>query len=152
MAINQRELRSDLSRKDAAISAKGIPRSSVNYLCRRSEHSPDLLHMQINENTFVDTSFFRFDLFLCHCLSLLSATLSSNTFQNNQMHCEIIDCYFNVFFVEIHLKKENLKSAFWVSGVGHPNWCTSPPNGIREVRNVHFSENLACFIFLLPTF
>ena len=28
------------------------------------------------------------------------------------MHCEIINRYFNVFFVEIQLKKENLKNVF----------------------------------------
>ena len=33
-------------------------------------------------------------------------------FRNNQMHCEIVDRYFNVFFVEIQLNKENLKIVF----------------------------------------
>ena len=28
------------------------------------------------------------------------------------MHCEIINRYFDVFFVEIQLKKENLKNVF----------------------------------------
>ena len=29
------------------------------------------------------------------------------------MHCEIIDRYFNVFFVEIQLQKENLKKVLF---------------------------------------
>ena len=29
------------------------------------------------------------------------------------MYSEIIDRNFNIFFFEIHLKKENLKSVFW---------------------------------------
>ena len=49
---------------------------------------------------------------LSHCFSLLFAFLTSKTFRNNYMHCEIIDRYFNVFFIEIQLKKENLKWAF----------------------------------------
>ena len=28
------------------------------------------------------------------------------------MHFEIIDCYFNIFFVQIQQKKENMKSVF----------------------------------------
>ena len=42
------------------------------------------------------------------------------------MHCEIIDHYFNVFFVKILLKKDNWKSFF-----GHPNWYTGLPNGLN---------------------
>ena len=29
------------------------------------------------------------------------------------MHCEITDRYFNLFFVEILLRKENLQIVFW---------------------------------------
>ena len=44
MAIRLRELRSDLSLKDAASSTEVITRSSVNYLReRKSEYSLDLL-------------------------------------------------------------------------------------------------------------
>ena len=32
------------------------------------------------------------------------------------MHCEIVDRYFNVFFVEIQLNKENLKIVFKENG------------------------------------
>ena len=34
------------------------------------------------------------------------------------MHCEIIDRYLNVFFVEIQLKKENLKCIFGPQSLG----------------------------------
>ena len=61
----------------------------------------------MNENTFVN-SFFSTPL--SHCFSLLSASLHSKPFQNNYKHCEIIDNYFKVFFVEIQMKKEILKS------------------------------------------
>ena len=44
------------------------------------------------------------------------------------MCCEIIDCYLNVFYVEIQLKKENLGSVFWVPEFGHPNWYTGLPD------------------------
>ena len=90
--------------------------SSVNYLRRRKrEHSRDQLHIKINDNTFVDSFFFRFDLFLSHFISLQSVFLSSKPFWNSRMHCEIIDRYFNVFFAEIQPKKENLKSVFWAA-------------------------------------
>ena len=55
--------------------------------------------------------FFRFKLFLSCCFSLLSAFLSSMLFPDNSVYCEIIDCYFNVFFVEMQLKKK-LKKRF----------------------------------------
>ena len=67
----------------------------------------------MNESTFVDSFFFHFDLFLSHCFSLLSAFLSSKPFRNNYMHCEIIDHNFNIFFVKIQLKKENLSGRVW---------------------------------------
>ena len=38
------------------------------------------------------------------------------------MHLEIIDHYFNLLFVEIQLKKENLKSVFWGARV----WVAKP--------------------------
>ena len=42
------------------------------------------------------------------------------------MHCEIIDPYFNIFLVEIQLKKQNLKSVTWAPGCS--NQSTSLPN------------------------
>ena len=42
------------------------------------------------------------------------------------MHCEIIACYINIYFVEIQLKKENLKSVFWV-----PRPVYSLPNSLN---------------------
>ena len=47
--------------------------------------------------------------------------LSSKPFQNNYIHCKIIDHYFNIFFVEIQLAKENLKNVFWAPEFGCPN-------------------------------
>ena len=61
--------------------------------------------------------------YLSHCFSLLSAFLYFKPFQNNQMHCEIINRYFKIYiyFFEIQLKKEKLKSAFWTPEFGCPN-------------------------------
>ena len=47
------------------------------------------------------------------------------------MHYEITDRYFNFFFVEIQLKKENLKSDFWAPEFGHPNQYTGLSNGLN---------------------
>ena len=66
----------------------------------------------MNENTFVDSLCFHFYLFFSHCFSIL-IVLYSKQFRNNYMHCEIIDPYFNIFFIEIQLKKENLKKVFF---------------------------------------
>ena len=65
---------------------------------------------------------------LFHCFS---AFLYSKPFRNITMHCEIIDRHFNVFFVEIQLKKGNLKSVLWVLEFGHPNRYTGLPNGLN---------------------
>ena len=62
-------------------------------------------------------SFFSFYLFLS-CFSLLSAFLFSKLFRNNLMHWKIIDCYFNVFFVEIQLKKKTWKVDFGCQSMG----------------------------------
>ena len=53
---------------------------------------------------------------LSHYFSLLSAILYFKPFRKSYMYCEIFDHYFSVFFLDIQLKKENLKSLF-----GHPN-------------------------------
>ena len=47
------------------------------------------------------------------------------------MHCEIIDRYFNVFFVEIQLKKNILKSVFWAPEFGRPNQYNGLLNGLN---------------------
>ena len=47
------------------------------------------------------------------------------------MHCKFIDHYFNLLFVEIQLKKENLKNAFWAPEFGRPNWYIGFPNGLK---------------------
>ena len=47
------------------------------------------------------------------------------------MHCEMTDCYFNIYFIKIQLKIENLKIVFWMPEFGHPNWYTRLPNGLN---------------------
>ena len=59
---------------------------------------------------FVDSFFFCLHLFLLYCFPFLSAFLPSKSFRNNEMHSESTDRY--VFFVEIQMKKENLKTYF----------------------------------------
>ena len=52
------------------------------------------------------------------------------------MHCEIIDRYFNVFFVKTQLKKK-LEKFFWAPEFGRPNRSipvyayTGLPNGLN---------------------
>ena len=58
------------------------------------------------------------------------------------MHCEIIDRYLNAIFVEIKLKKENLKSVFF----GHPNRYTGLPNGLKTSLT---GLNYACINVLI---
>ena len=80
---------------------------------------------------------------LSHCFSLLSAFLYSKPFRNNKMHCEIIDRYFNIFFVEIQLENGNLKSVLWVLEFGHPNQYTSLPNGLNTSLYEDLKPNLS---------
>ena len=54
----------------------------------------------------MDSFLFQGNAFFTHFFSFLSAFLSSKPFQNNEMDCEITDCYFNVIFVEIQLKEK----------------------------------------------
>ena len=91
--------------------------------------------------------------YLSHCLSFLPAFLYSKTCRNNQIHCEIIDRYCNVFFVEIQLKRENLKSVFRAPEFGHPDRYTGLPNGLNtslltsslafnQLRSIHKAVGL----------
>ena len=80
--------------------------------------------LSLTVSSFVSTS-------LSHCFSLLSAFLYSKPFQNNWMLCEIIDRYFNIFFVEIQLKKENLKHVFLAREFRYPTWYSGLPNGLN---------------------
>ena len=48
------------------------------------------------------------------------------------MHCEIINCYFSIFFVEIQLEKGTQKALF-----GRPTWYTSLPYNL----NSHWPRN-----------
>ena len=64
--------------------------------------------------------------------SHLSAFLYFKSFWNNQMHCEIIDCYFSIFFVELKLKRENLKNVF-----GHQSMSTLTCMLISQMAYIH---------------
>ena len=64
---------------------------------------------------------------LSHCFSLPFAFLYSKPFWNNYMHCEIIERYFNIFFIEIQLK---------IKYFGSPNWYTGLPNAWNTWLNL----------------
>ena len=53
------------------------------------------------------------------------------------MHCKIIDCYFNIFFVEIQLEKQNWKNVIWGLEFGCPNWYLGVPNGLDTSQKVY---------------
>ena len=75
MATSLWEPRSDLSLKDAASSTGGITWGIVNYLRKRKKLILAWsITYEMNENTFIDSFFFRFDLFVS-LFSLLSAFL-----------------------------------------------------------------------------
>ena len=52
------------------------------------------------------------------------------------MHCEIIDHQLSVFFVQIQLKKENLKSVFQMPEFRYPSWYTGLQNGLDTLLEV----------------
>ena len=95
---------------------------------RKSKHIHDLLHIQINENVFADNFFFHFKVFCLNCFLFCLYFLPCKSFRNYYMHCEIIDCYFNIFLVEIKLNKEILNSVFQVPEFGCLNQYISLPN------------------------
>ena len=80
----------------------------------------------MNENFFIGSSFFCFDLFLSHSFSLLSWFWCSRPFQNNHMHCEIVDNYLTYFLLKCNWKKKTWKIFF-----GCPNWLISLPNSLN---------------------
>ena len=53
----------------------------------------------------------------CLIVFLFCLHFCSKPFRNNWIHCEITDCYFNIFFVEIQLKK-NWKVLFGSQSLG----------------------------------
>ena len=68
------------------------------------------------------------------------------------MHCEIIDCYFNVFFIEIQPKKENFK-CFLSTRVWTPKliyWPPKKPEYITvKIQNpFFFSITLTEYLFI----
>ena len=70
------------------------------------------------------------------------------------MHCEIINRYFDVFFVEIQLKKENLKNVFRAPKpvyrtLKQPGYVTNRFLIIRAVvyfndSNIFIQSNICC--------
>ena len=54
------------------------------------------------------------------------------------MHYEINDHYFNIFYIEIQLKKHNLKSVNSAQEFGHTNWHTGLANGLVAGFVVHW--------------
>ena len=59
------------------------------------------------------------------------------------MHCEIIDRYFNIFFVKIQLKEDNLKSVFWVPEFGAQTVYQSPkrPEYVTDIPKKKRKKN-----------
>ena len=57
------------------------------------------------------------------------------------MYCEVTDRHFNVFFVEIELKKENLKSVFWAPESWRQNRYTGLQNGLNTPLPTKWSNN-----------
>ena len=64
---------------------------------------------------------------------------------------DIIDRYFDLFFVEIQLETENLKSGFWTPEFGRPNH-RSPKRSEYVTGNARFSEKFAYLVFLKHQF
>ena len=59
------------------------------------------------------------------------------------MHREIIDHYSTYFFVEIHLKKENLKSDFWYTCLPNRLDTSLKRNGKNILQNIFKKTYLA---------
>ena len=101
----------------------------------------------MNENIFVDSLFFRSDLFLSHgffCFFCLHFCLLS--------HFEIIRCIVKslfdtsmYFLLKYNWKKVNLKSVFWAPDFGHPNLYTVLPNSLNT--SLVFSRVVAIILF-----
>ena len=68
------------------------------------------------------------------------------------MHCEIIDRYFNVFFVEIQLNKENLERDFWKPKYVYPKLYTGLPNGLNKWLKNPLILLMSAFFYKKSTF
>ena len=75
------------------------------------------------------------------------------------MQCETIDSYFNVFFVQVQLKKQNLKSVSLAQECWLPNQYTSLPNGqdtsllisVKYTSSNTDRSSIACLLFKAPS-
>ena len=99
-----------------------------------------IYYFYMNENTFVDSFFFCLYLFLSHCYFLLSAFYLLS-------HFKIIRCIeksptgtSTYFLLKYNWKKENLKGAFWVPGLGAQ---TSIP--VSQTAWIHHCEQVNIF-------
>ena len=85
----------------------------------------DLWRILMDENTFADNFFFCINIFLSHYFSLLTSFLSWNFEIITGIMKSLIAIQH--VFVEVQLKKEKLKSVFWVQVFGCTIWYTSLP-------------------------
>ena len=90
------------------------------------------------------SSFTFTSLFPIFCLFCLNFCL---LFRNSQMLREFIDRYIIAFFDEIQVKKENLKTDFWVLEFWCPNLQTNLPNDL-DTSLALLIKFLQCFFDL----
>ena len=131
MVIRFWKLKSNLNWKDVASSPETIIRNSVNYLRRhKSKHSRDLLHIYMNENVFVDSFFFRFEVFCiivflsCLHFCLLSLFKWLDVLRNHYH-------YFNILLLKCNWKMKIWEMFFW-----HQNRCTGLSKGLNTSLNI----------------
>ena len=117
VAINLRDLQSNVNWKGVVTSAEGITQSSIIYLhSRKSKHLHVPLHIEINENTCWHFSLFLFH----HFISLFFHFCHRN-------HFEIIRCIVKLLittstYVLKHNWKKKTWSIFWAPNFRHSNW------------------------------
>ena len=77
----------------------------------------------MNENTFVDSLFFRFNVFWLHLFSLLSHFCLLSLFKIIRSIVKLLITTSTYFFIETQLKKRKLKKCF----LGARVWAFKPP-------------------------
>ena len=81
------------------------------------------------ENTFVDSFCFRFDHYLSHYFSLLSASLSPKAFRNNWCILKSMIAISTYFLLNSTGKRK--LEIFVGAGIGQPDRYTGIPNGLN---------------------